>query len=51
MIGAYHILQNPEVKQRLADEVRSVWPELDQPPKYEVLEKLPFLVSAFIVRH
>ncbi len=50
MIGVHYLLRNPEAKQRLEDEVRTVWPDLDQPPSYEVLEKLPFLVSAFICR-
>ena len=48
MTGAYHLLRNPEAKRRLVDEVRTVWPVLDQAPSYEQLEKLPFLVSAFI---
>ncbi len=48
MNGAYHIMRNPEIKQRLVDEVRTVWPILDHPPSHEQLEKLPFLVSAFI---
>ena len=46
--GVYHLLHNPEIKQKLLDELRTVWPVLDQPPSYEQLEKLPFLVSAFI---
>ncbi len=48
MVGVYYLLRNPGAKQRLVDEVRTVWPDLDQAPSYEVLEKLPFLVSAFI---
>ncbi len=48
MTGAYYILRNPEIKQRLVDEVRTVWPVLDQAPSYEELEKLPFLASSFI---
>jgi len=48
MIGVYYLLRNPGEKQRLVDEVRTVWPDLDQAPSYEILEKLPFLVSAFI---
>ncbi|KAI9467344.1 putative cytochrome P450 [Lactarius psammicola] len=43
MIGVHHILRNLEAKQRLVDEIRSVWPALDKPPSYEELEKLPFL--------
>jgi cytochrome P450 len=48
MIGAFYILRNPDTKQRLVDEVHTVWPVLDQAPSYEQLEKLPFLVSVFI---
>jgi hypothetical protein len=47
MIGVYHLLHNPDSKQRLVDEVRNAWPVLDQPPPYEDLEKLPFLASSF----
>ncbi|KAI9507510.1 cytochrome P450 [Russula earlei] len=45
MIGFYHLLHNPEVKQKLVEEVRLAWPVLDQPPPYEELEKLPFLTA------
>jgi cytochrome P450 len=50
MTGTFHILRNPEAKQRLVDELHTVWPVLDQAPSYEQLEKLPFLVSALIYR-
>jgi cytochrome P450 len=50
MTGVYHILRNPEVQERLVDEVRTTWPVLDQAPSYEVLEKLPYLASAFHCR-
>ena len=48
MTGVYYLLRNPEAKQRLVDEVRKVWPVLDEAPSYEELEKLPFLVCAFV---
>jgi len=48
MTGTFHLLRNPEAKQRLLDEVDTVWPVLDQAPSYEQLEKLPFLASVFI---
>jgi cytochrome P450 len=48
MTGTFHILRNPEAKQRLVDELHTVWPVLDHTPSYEQLEKLPFLVSVFI---
>ncbi|KAH9998279.1 cytochrome P450 [Russula vinacea] len=45
MTGVYHLLRNPEAKQRLVDEVRTAWPVLDEAPSYEELEKLPFLTA------
>ena len=50
MVGTYHLLRNPEAKQRLEDELRTAWPDLDQAPSYEELEKLPFLVSGLVCR-
>ncbi|KAI0277336.1 cytochrome P450 [Russula aff. rugulosa BPL654] len=50
MTGVYHILRNPEVQERLVDEVRTAWPVLDQAPSYEVLEKLPYLASTAIIK-
>ena len=47
-VGVYHLLRSPEIKQRLIDEVCTIWPVLDQPPSHEQLEKLPFLVSTFL---
>jgi hypothetical protein len=49
MTGVYYLLRNPEAKQRLVDEVRTAWPVLDQAPRHEDLEKLPFLASVFVV--
>jgi Cytochrome P450 len=49
MTGVYYLLRNPEAKQRLVDEVRTAWPVLDQAPRHEDLEKLPFLASMFVV--
>jgi hypothetical protein len=45
MTGVYYLLRSPEAKQRLVDEVRTVWPLLDEAPSYEELEKLPFLTA------
>ncbi|KAI0277337.1 cytochrome P450 [Russula aff. rugulosa BPL654] len=45
MIGVYHILRHPEIKDRLVNELRAAWPVLDEAPSYEVLEKLPFLAK------
>jgi hypothetical protein len=48
MTGVFYLLRSPEAKERLVDEVRAVWPVLDEAPSYEELEKLPFLASLFI---
>ncbi|KAI9459930.1 putative P450 monooxygenase [Lactarius psammicola] len=40
---SYHILHNPEVQQRLVNELRTAWPVLEEVPRYEVFEKLPYL--------
>ncbi|KAH9003881.1 putative P450 monooxygenase [Lactarius hatsudake] len=44
---SYHVLHNPEVQQRLVDELRTAWPVLEEVPRYEVLEKLPYLASPY----
>ena len=49
MTGIYYLLRSPEVKQRLVDEVRTAWPVLEQAPRHEVLEKLLFLVTVFVI--
>ncbi|KAF8263845.1 cytochrome P450 [Lactarius quietus] len=41
----YHVLHNPEVHQRLVKELLTAWPVLEEVPRYEVLEKLPFLAK------
>jgi len=46
MTGAYHLLRNPDMKQKLVEELFAAWPVLDQPPNHAELEKLPFLASA-----
>jgi cytochrome P450 len=44
MVTAHYVLQNPQVRQRLEAELREAWPVLEEIPRYEVLEKLPYLV-------
>ncbi|KAN0142182.1 putative P450 monooxygenase [Lactarius tabidus] len=41
----YHVLRDPEVQQRLVKELRTAWPVLEEVPRYEVLEKLPYLTA------
>ena len=43
--GAYHLMQKPEVLSRLKAEIFSAWPRLQDKPRLEDLEKLPYLVS------
>jgi len=45
MTTAYYILQNPSVRERLEAELREAWPVLDETPRYEALEKLPYLAA------
>jgi hypothetical protein len=44
MVAAHYVLQNGQVRQRLEAELREAWPVLEEIPRYEVLEKLPYLV-------
>ena len=44
MIGIFHILEKPDIHKRLMEELVAAWPEIGQVPKYEELEKLPYLV-------
>ncbi len=40
----HHVLHNPGTHKRLRAELREAWPVLENVPRYEVLEKLPYLV-------
>ncbi|KAH9177310.1 putative P450 monooxygenase [Lactarius sanguifluus] len=40
---SYYVLHNPGVQQRLVNELRTAWPVLEEVPRYEVFEKLPYL--------
>ncbi|KAI9459866.1 putative P450 monooxygenase [Lactarius psammicola] len=42
---SYHVLHNPEVQKRLVNELRTAWPVLEEVPRYEVFEKLPYLTA------
>ena len=44
MVATHFVLQNPQIRQRLETELREAWPVLEEIPRYEVLEKLPYLV-------
>jgi hypothetical protein len=44
MVGAFHLLKNPNAYAQLKAELRSVWPKVeDAPPALRVLEALPYL--------
>lgn len=44
MLGTFHLLENPDLLKRLKDELYEHWPDLEKVPRFEDLEKLPFLV-------
>jgi hypothetical protein len=44
MLGTFYLLESPGLVERLKEELLAAWPVLDTPPKFEDLEKLPFLV-------
>jgi cytochrome P450 len=44
MLGTWSLLENPDLVRRLKKELLEAWPVLQTTPRYEDLEKLPFLV-------
>ncbi|KFY33672.1 hypothetical protein V495_08273, partial [Pseudogymnoascus sp. VKM F-4514 (FW-929)] len=44
-VGVFHILSNPDIKERLVRELREGWPDLKKTPTFEELERLPYLTS------
>ena len=44
MTDIFHILENSDILKKLKEELFVAWPEMEQVPKYEELEKLPYLV-------
>jgi cytochrome P450 len=45
MTGHFHVLDQPALYQRLREEVKTVWPEIDSPPSCEAFETLPVLTA------
>ncbi|KAI0044375.1 putative P450 monooxygenase [Auriscalpium vulgare] len=41
----YNVVRTPAVQERLQAELRAAWPVLDETPRYEDLEKLPYLTA------
>ncbi|KIN06778.1 hypothetical protein OIDMADRAFT_99334 [Oidiodendron maius Zn] len=45
MLGTFHLLESPSLLKRMKEELLRAWPALDKPPRFEDLEKLPFLTA------
>ena len=45
MVGFFHFLQRPSLQKRLRDELLESWPDLHNPPIFEMLETLPLLTA------
>lgn len=46
--GTFHVLNDPEVYQRLVEELIAVFPDPNGAVGFEILERLPYLVSSGI---
>jgi hypothetical protein len=44
-VAIFHVLDKPEIKQRLDAELLKAWPDIDDPPKLTDLESLPYLTA------
>ena len=51
MLGTFHLLENSSLLKRLKDELYNAWPNLENAPRFESLEKLPFLVGILTPRN
>ncbi|TCD70358.1 hypothetical protein EIP91_003710 [Steccherinum ochraceum] len=45
LCGVVHSIENRRIYKKLKEELLSVWPVLEDKPRYEVLEKLPYLTA------
>lgn len=45
-VGTLNVLGNPDIYTRLRAELTQAWPNLEDKPRYEVLENLPYLVCS-----
>lgn len=43
--GVFYVLHNPAVRERLTEELKTAWPDLETTMCYEAMEKMPYLVS------
>ena len=46
-LALLNVLHNPSIHNRVREEIDGIWPQVEQCPPYEVLEKLPYLVCRF----
>ena len=44
-VGFLNLLTNKDIYDKLRDEIWKAWPNLEDRPRYEQLERLPYLVS------
>ena len=46
MLGVFHVLENPAVADILKAELKEHWPNLEDKPTFDALQRLPYLVSS-----
>ena len=46
IVGTMHIIANRNIYTRLQTELREAWPNLEERPRYEALERLVYLVGS-----
>lgn len=49
-VGTLNVLNNPAMHARLRAEIMKAWPNLEDRPRYEALENLPYLVRPILSR-
>ncbi|PGH18252.1 hypothetical protein AJ79_00591 [Helicocarpus griseus UAMH5409] len=45
MMGIFNVLEQPDVLKKLKAELLNAWPDLNEAPRYQELEKLPYLTA------
>ncbi|KAI9673958.1 MAG: hypothetical protein M1817_002164 [Caeruleum heppii] len=45
MVGMFHLMSDGRVRGKLVEELRSFWPDISHKPRYEDIEKLPYLTA------
>jgi hypothetical protein len=48
MLRTFYLLESPDLAERMKEELHRAWPVLDKLPRFDDLEKLPFLVRSFV---